>query len=121
MAAMTMIISYPGFSKSGNPGAPVTELKYIGKLKENPVFLLSMNNPENDVFVINIRDVYGNIIFREKLSGTAVTRKYAFSTEDEVSEPLRIEVVSKNNPVPLIFEIRTEEKQSTDVRIQKIS
>ena len=37
------------------------EFKYIGKLESQPLFQLSLNNPEADEYTIRFRDNYGYV------------------------------------------------------------
>ena len=74
---------------------PVTEVKYLGFVENNPVFELNLKNYQSDNYFITIRDAAGTVIFSEKLSGTNVSRKYRIDTEDELPEGgLRFEVRS---------------------------
>lgn len=74
---------------------PVTEVKYLGFVGNNPVFELNLKNYQSDNYFITIRDAAGTVIFSEKLSGTNVSRKYRIDTEDELPEGgLRFEVRS---------------------------
>ena len=37
------------------------EFKYVGKVENQPLFQLSLNNPESDEYTIRFRDNYGYV------------------------------------------------------------
>jgi hypothetical protein len=59
-------------AKTENP----TEIKFIGKVDDQPLFQLNLNNAETGEFTIVIKDNNDNEIFTEKLNGSNLTRKY---------------------------------------------
>ncbi|MEO5944634.1 MAG: hypothetical protein ABIP30_11070 [Ferruginibacter sp.] len=79
MAATQAVFAAPA---TDNP----TEVKFLGKVKSQPLFQLDVNNNENETFVIVIKNNVGNEIYSEKVSGANLSRKYRLEiSEDELN------------------------------------
>src|SRR5688500_13757453 len=80
MAVFTMSFS----TNTGTPGKSdiPAELKYLGSFDNQPQFQLSLNNTEIDEFAITIRNRNGQVIFKEKIKGASISRKYQMNTEE---------------------------------------
>ena len=58
-----------GFTNATFAGAKTdtpAELKFIGKIENQPVFELNLNNDASDVYYINIKDANYNVLYSEK-------------------------------------------------------
>lgn len=74
-----------GFSTTtfagGQTGDPA-ELTFLGKVKNHPVFQLSLNNKEEGSYFISIKDEDRNVIFSERINGIDLSRKYQLAIDD---------------------------------------
>lgn len=79
-ALCTMGLSQTTFAglKNGEPA----ELKFIGNIKSQPVFQLTLNNTEPDEYSISIKDEYQNVLYTEKVKGINLSRKYQLAIDE---------------------------------------
>ena len=115
VAFFTMSFTVP----TGNPGKSENpaELKYLGSVGNQPRFQLNLNNTESDEFVITIRNKNTEILYKERIKGANITRKYLLNTEDSSSEGLTFEVVSKKTKSRIAYTVTETLRTVQDVSI----
>ena len=115
MAVFTMSFS----TNTGTPGKSEipAELKYLGSFDNQPQFQLSLNNTEIDEFAITIRNRNGQVIFKEKIKGASISRKYQMNTEELDSNGITFEVVSKNTKSRVAYTVSETARLVQDVSI----
>lgn len=115
VAIFTMSFS----QNTGNPGKVENpaELKYIGSKDNHPLFQLNLNNSEADEFVITIRNKTGEIIYKEKISGSLVSRKYQLTTEDFSAAGYTFEVFSKKAKSRMAYSVNETSRLVQDIYI----
>lgn len=87
--------------------SPAAELKVVGKLDNQPVFQLSLNNAQNAKFIIVVKDETGAIVYQETVSGVNIKRKYQLNTEELGASGLSFEIIGKNNEKPVVFTVES--------------
>ena len=104
---------------TGTPGKSEipSELKYLGSFDNQPQFQLSLNNTEIDEFVITIRNRNGQVIFKEKIKGASILRKYQLNTEELDSNGITFEVVSKKTKSRVAYTVNETARLVQDVSI----
>jgi len=102
-------------NKTDNP----VELKYLGSVNSQPVFLLNLNNNESDEFVVTLKDRAGNVLYSETLKGKLVSKKYRLDTDDSASE-IRFEVSSKKDNTKTVYTVVRNTHVVEDVAINKL-
>jgi len=106
--------------KSDNPA----ELKFIGKIKNQPVFQLSLNNNEADVYYINIKDANYNVLYSEKIKGENLSRKYQLDIdESELNTPgfgVRVEVTSAKTHKTQVYKISSQTSVTENIVVAKL-
>src|ERR1019366_9485077 len=106
--------------KSDNPA----ELKFIGKIKNQPVFQLSLNNNEADVYYINIKDANYNVLYSEKIKGENLSRKYQLDIdESELNDPgfgVRVEVTSVKTHKTQVYKISSQTSVTENIVVAKL-
>jgi uncharacterized protein YfaS (alpha-2-macroglobulin family) len=116
-----------GFSKATfaqmKPGDP-TELTYIGKNINDPVFQLKLNNQKVDEYFITIKDENLNVLYSEKIKGTNLIRKYQLDIEEaDINEPqfgLKVEVTSAKTHNTETYNISTKTSVREDIVVAKL-
>ena len=93
------------------------ELKYLGSVDNQPRFQLNLNNTESDEFVITIRNRDTEILYKERIKGANISRKYLLNTEDYSSEGVTFEVVSKKNKSRIAYTVNETTRTVLDVSI----
>lgn len=115
VAVFTMSFSQTT-GKPGNAENPA-ELKYIGSKDNQPQFQLNLNNTEADEFLIMIRSKSGEVIFKERIAGSLVSRKYQLNTEDFDTSGYTFEVVSKKSKSRIVYSVNETSRLVQDISI----
>ena len=108
-------------SASETPVVPV-ELKYAGKVNNQPAFQLSVNgNAEHNEFLVVIRDEYGNALYWENIKAETFSKKFVLNTDELGNEKLRFEITSRKSKQTTTFEVdhNTRTVEETSVNIVK--
>jgi flagellar hook assembly protein FlgD len=109
-------------AKTGNP----SEIKFIGNVKDNPVFQLSLNNEEAGEYYIRIKDASNNVLYSEKLNAKDANyiRTYRLAVdEDEVSAPgfgVTFEVTSATTKKTQVYKISSQTSVKKNIVIAKL-
>jgi len=88
-----------------NAGGPSADLKYVGILKNNPVFQLDLTGTEVKDYTIAIKDVFGNVLYKESVTAKNFTRKFQLDTNEIDDEVLTVEVRAGKNGKAEVFTI----------------
>lgn len=84
----------------------VSELKFAGRVENSPLFRLVLNNPTSADFLITVREGNGDLLFSEKLSGTAISRVYKLDTDNlELITGTTFEVTNKTTKRTTVYTI----------------
>ena len=115
VAIFTMSFS----TNTGTPGKAENpaELKYLGSFNSQPQFQLNLNNTEADEFVITIRSRNNEVLYKERIKGTNVSRKYQLNTEEVNSTGVTFEVVSKKTKSRIAYTVNETSRLVQDVSI----
>ena len=108
-ALCTMGLSQGNFAslKTDNP----VEFKFIGKVKNHPVFQLNLNNNESEKYFINIKDENDNMFYSAKIEAKDAnfSRKYELDIdEDDLNAPefgVSVEVTSAKTHKTYVYKI----------------
>jgi hypothetical protein len=107
-------------AKTGTPA----ELKYVGKINDQPVFQLSLNNDESGLYFINVKDENNNILYSEKVTGANLTRNYRLAIDDaELNEPgfgVTFEVESATTHKKEVYKVSTQTKVTENIVVAKL-
>src|SRR5882724_406602 len=90
VVSFIMAFASPVLANDDKKLIPV-EMKYVGTMKDQPLFHLVFNGTEEKEFTISIRDEYGNILYRENVKGTSFTRRFLLNTEELGDTELKFE------------------------------
>lgn len=80
------------------------EFKYIGKVENQQLFQLSLNNPESDEYTIRFRDNYGYVFYSANAKNN-FTQRYAVNIDEMNGNTVVVEVVSKKTKKTQTFTI----------------
>jgi hypothetical protein len=101
------------------PGQPV-ELKYIGKIKNQPVFELTVSGMEDNEFTVVIRDEYNDVLYKEIFKGDSITKKFLLQTEDLGNASVKFEVIAKKSEKTFVYQVNKNSRIMEDVVVNKI-
>jgi hypothetical protein len=97
----------------------VAELKYVGLLKNQPIFQLDLNSIKEEYFSISIKDQHGEILYSEKVKAKMFTRTFRLDTDNLDDAVLKVEVRNGNNK-PEIFTINRNTRYYEETSISKL-
>src|SRR5664279_2151984 len=100
------------------------ELKFIGKIKNQPVFELNLNNDASDEYYINIKDANYNVLYSEKIKGENLSRKYQLDIDaSQLSAPdfgVRVEVTSAKTHKTEVYKISSQTSVTEKIEVAKL-
>lgn len=119
VASFAIAFASPALANEDKKTVPV-ELKFIGNVKDQPLFHLVFSGKEETQYTIVIRDENGNALYRDNLKGTNFIQKFLLNTETLDGAKLKFEVSSKSYEKPVVFEVNTEYRYVEDVVVNKL-
>jgi hypothetical protein len=120
----TMGLSQATFAGLKTDG-PV-EFKFIGKIKNHPVFQLNLNNNDAAAYFIRIKDENHDILYFEKVKATDAnfSRKYGLDIEEaDLNAPgfaLTVEVTSAKTHVTQVYKISSHSIVTENIIVAKL-
>jgi hypothetical protein len=119
LLAFTLAFSTVTLANDEKP-SPVTELKFIGNLENQPVFQLNLNNTIEDEFTVTFRDEIGNILYVEKFKGANITKKFMLKVEELGDAALNVVVRGKKNNTTEVYSINRSHSYVEETQVNKI-
>jgi hypothetical protein len=120
----TMGLSEATFAgvKSDDP----MEFKFIGKIKNRPVFQLNLNNSEAEEYFIKIKDENYDVLYSEmvKAKDANFSRKYGLDIEDgDLNAPgfaVIVEVTSTKTHKTQVYKISSHRSVTENIVVAKL-
>lgn len=118
----TMGLSVPTFAaiKTGDP----IELKFIGNKNSQPIFRLKLNNSQNSLYLISIKDLSQNVLFTEKVKGIDIVRTYRLDIDSEDYESplfgLKFEVTNLSTHQTHEYKVSSETHVTNNIIVAKL-
>ena len=122
-----MAISSIGFTqipltKDANQ-SPI-EFKFIGKVENQPLFSLKVNDGEKGGYLINVRDENNEVLFSEETKGENLSRKYKLDISEENIDYSRFrvtfEITSRKTHKTTIYNVTKNIHVVEDILIAKL-
>ncbi len=117
-AFLTLTISQTGFA--GITDSTHVELKFVGNMKNQPVFQLDLHNKLAGEYSIQIKDANNEVIYSETLKGTEISRKYQFLTDEVDARTLQFEITDKKDNTSVIYSVNRQTRTVQDLVINKL-
>ena len=110
MIAMALMVTFTMAStqkivaaiKTENP----VEFKYVGKVDNQPIFLLKLNNAEAGEYFITLTDETGRVIYDEKVAGKHISRKYLLNLDEIDASEIRFQIRNKKDSSITSFTVK---------------
>lgn len=98
------------------------ELKFIGNFRNKPVFELNIVSPGAEKeFILNIRDEYGNTLYREILKSDILSKKFMLNTDEiDLNDVLRFEITGKESKKTVVYEINQNTRYVAETLVSKV-
>lgn len=116
---LTLLAVTTGFTATAGNETPGSELKIAGKLNNQPVFQLNLNNKENSKFAIVVKDDAGEVLFQEVVSGINISRKFQLNNDELAGVNIKFEVIDLKNYTSTIFKVNNDLKNISEAETVK--
>lgn len=120
MTVFTAAMAPVTFANDNNP-ALAAEVKFIGKVQNNPVFQLTVaGTGEQDDYVISIRDEYGNTLHSENVKAVGFTKKFMLNLDEFSDYNIQFYVSSKKTKKSVLYTVNNSTRNFEEVVVSKI-
>lgn len=100
------------------------EFKYIGKIKDQPVFQLSLHNTAPQEYFVTVMDNNRNTLYSEKVKGSNISRNYRLDLDNaDLTSPdfgVRVKVTSVKLHTSAEYTIRATTSVNQQIVIAKL-
>ena len=98
----------------------VAEIKYAGKINDQPTFRLVIKSSDVEDYSVTIKEADGEILFRERLKGSQISRIYKLDAEDmERINGTTFEVTNRTTNVTTTYKISSMKSYTENIVITK--
>lgn len=115
MGLLTLVASVTAFTASAGDA----ELKAAGKINNQPVFQLDLNNPVNSKFMIIVKDEFGVTLYQEVVTGVQISRKFQLNTDELGGVGINFEIIDVKNDKTSVFQIQNSTRILNETYIVK--
>ncbi|OYW17060.1 MAG: hypothetical protein B7Z54_08915 [Sphingobacteriales bacterium 12-47-4] len=115
---LTLGFANNSFANNGE-NTNAVELKYLGNLKNQPVFQLNIKGAVDAEFMVRITDEANNVVYAEKLKGQDISKKFQLSDEALENSLLTFEIINKKDNSVTTFKVRNNTRTVQDIEIAK--
>jgi hypothetical protein len=99
-------------------------LKFVGTFKNQPMFELSLNNVDDEEYMVLIKDGNSDVLYSGKLKGKNLSKKYQFDTFGDdfnsISFNVRFVVTNLKTNQTSTFNVVKDVRQVEDILVAKL-
>lgn len=114
----TLGLTLPAAAGENIP-APV-ELRYLGKINNQPVFELVLDNSEENKYTVIIRDEFNNVLYKDNVKGKNITKRFVLNTEELGDLEIKFEITNSKTDKTIVYEVNRKARMIEDVVVNKI-
>jgi len=114
----TLGLTLPAAAGENTP-APV-ELRYLGKINNQPVFELVLDNSEENKYTVIIRDEFNNVLYKDNVKGKNITKRFVLNTEELGDLEIKFEITNSKTDKTIVYEVNRKARMIEDVVVNKI-
>lgn len=96
------------------------ELKFIGNVKNQPIFQLTANHPDETEYSVAVLDENNVVLYRENVKGGVAGKKFMLNTEELGDAAIRFEITGKKSNKTIVYEINRNSHVVSDLVINKV-
>ncbi|RYY53363.1 MAG: hypothetical protein EOO09_18270 [Chitinophagaceae bacterium] len=112
------------FSTSANAidetNASGIDLKFIGNVKNQPIFQLTTNHPEETEYTVSVIDENNVVLYKDNVKSGVAGKKFMLNTEELGDASVRFEITGKKSNKTIVYEINRNSKVVSDLVINKV-
>jgi hypothetical protein len=105
------------------PALPA-EIKFVGKVQNNPVFELSVPGAGvQEEYTVSVRDEHGNVLHVETIKAAGFTKKFMLSLEDnndELNYSIQFVISTKNNKKSALYTVNNNTRNIEEVVVTRL-
>jgi hypothetical protein len=120
IALFAVAVSTPAIANDDTRKPLTAELKYLGEFKSHPVFELNFNIDESSDYLVVIRDLQQNVVYKDFVKGGTASKRYVLNTDEIGDEPLQFEITNKKTTKVVVYEINRNIVYTSDVVVNKL-
>lgn len=109
-AAGLMIVTATATTAFAGETGPITPVKLVGYKDSQPVYRLTLDNPENDKVTVVIKDEFGVVLHEEVMFGKTISRNYLINTMTIDAANIQFEVTRSSSPAVTKINIKSDKK-----------
>lgn len=98
IAFVLSVVSFASFATEKN-NQPQISVQYVGTKNNQPLYKLTIKNPENVKLNVLIRDVDGVVLHEEVVEGATIVKNYRFTKDEVKDNDIIIEVTRFADPL----------------------
>ena len=119
VALFTVSFSTASFAiDEKNPSG--VELKFVGNMKNQPVFELTTNHPEETEFTVSVLDENNVVLFKDNVKSGIASKKFMLNTEELGDAAVRFEITGRKSNKTVVYEINRNSHVVSDLVINKV-
>lgn len=119
VSVFAVALTTPVLANEGKNPNPV-ELKYIGQLKNQPLFELTFDNAADNEFIVVIRDEFKNVLYRDFIKGGTTSKKYLLNTDEIGDITVQFEITSRKTDKTIVYEVNRNSRFVEDLVVNKV-
>ena len=96
------------------------QLKYVGKLEDQPVFQLDIENLQKEEVIVRLEDEVGNVLYTEKFSDKNFSKRFQFDISDANGTKIKMSLLSKTVRQTQVFKISSVQQLIENVVVTKL-
>lgn len=125
VGAFTMLFSNIALANGVTPIEKITnavaDIEYAGKIGDQPAFRLVIKSSDVEDYIVTIKEVDGEILFRERLKGSQISRTYQLDAEDtERISGTTFEVTNRATNVTTVYKISNFKSFTENIVVAKL-
>ena len=96
------------------------ELKFIGNLKNQPIFQLTANHPDETEFSVSVMDENNVVLYKDNVRSGVNGKKFMLNTDELGDASVRFEITGKKSNKTIVYEINRNSHVVSDLVINKL-
>ncbi len=96
------------------------ELTFIGNVKNQPIFQLVANHPDETEYTVSVLDENNVVLYKDVVKSGATGKKFMLNTDELGDTPVRFEITGKKSNKTVVYEINHNSHVISDLVINKV-
>ena len=118
--ALLTVTSFTTASAIDETNPSGVELRFIGNLKNQPIFQLTANHPEETEFSVSVMDENNVVLYKDNVKSGIAGKKFMLNTDELGDASVRFEITGKKSNKTIVYEINRNSHVVSDLVINKV-